>query len=55
MDDHRPRELADLASVEDPVLDQLPDGTALSTFGTYSTASTTSCPVSSAGSAMTAS
>jgi hypothetical protein len=33
----------------------LPEGAALGTWGTYSTAGTASCPVSSAGTAMTAS
>lgn len=46
----------DLISLEDPMdLEQLPQGAALGTWGTTSTASTASCPVSSAGSVMTAS
>ena len=46
----------DLTSVEDvPALEDLPQDSALGTFATTSTASTASCPVSSAGTAMTAS
>ncbi|WP_447644591.1 thiocillin family RiPP [Nocardioides zeae] len=46
----------DLISQEDPLeAEQLGEDAALSTFGTTSTASTGSCPVSSAGSVMTAS
>jgi hypothetical protein len=48
----------DLRSVEDNdtvEVAQLPEGAALGTWGTTSTASTASCPVSSAGSVMTAS
>ncbi|WNM29187.1 thiocillin family RiPP [Streptomyces sp. Li-HN-5-11] len=39
---------------EDLSIEQIPEGVALGTFSTASTASSTSCPVSSAGSIMTA-
>lgn len=46
----------DLISSEDTLFaDALSEDTALGTWGTMSTAGTASCPVSSAGSAMTAS
>ncbi|MFD4532211.1 thiocillin family RiPP [Kitasatospora sp. NPDC058397] len=48
----------DLHTVELPddglFLEQVPEGVALGTFSTTSTAGTASCPVSSAGSVMTA-
>ncbi|MER5618738.1 thiocillin family RiPP [Streptomyces sp. NPDC002215] len=39
---------------EDLFVEQIPEGVALGTFSTASTAGTASCPVSSAGSVMTA-
>ncbi|MBX6168305.1 MAG: thiocillin family RiPP [Thermobispora bispora] len=49
----------DLHSVElpedGPFLEEIPEGVALGTYGTTSTLGTASCPVSSAGSVMTAS
>jgi hypothetical protein len=44
----------DLHAIEEAVLEQLPDGSALSTWSTMSTASTAGCPVSTAGCAATA-
>jgi hypothetical protein len=53
--DRIPNTTLDLQAVEEPVLEQLPEGNALSTWSTMSTASTASCPVSSATSIATAS
>ncbi|MFD4891252.1 thiocillin family RiPP [Kitasatospora sp. NPDC058397] len=57
MSDSNPFEL-DLHTMELPddglFLEQVPEGVALGTFSTTSTAGTASCPVSSAGSVMTA-
>ncbi|MFF7727400.1 thiocillin family RiPP [Streptomyces sp. NPDC008001] len=39
---------------EDLSIEQIPEGVALGTFSTTSSATTASCPVSSAGSIMTA-
>ncbi|HET6357063.1 MULTISPECIES: thiocillin family RiPP [unclassified Streptomyces] len=39
---------------EDLSIEQIPEGVALGTFSTASSATTASCPVSSAGSIMTA-
>ncbi|WP_030059254.1 MULTISPECIES: thiocillin family RiPP [Streptomyces] len=57
MNDATPLEF-DLHIVELPedglFLEQVPEGVALGTFSTTSTAGTASCPISSAGSVMTA-
>ncbi|MGO1173633.1 MAG: thiocillin family RiPP [Actinomycetaceae bacterium] len=44
----------DLTLEEDLVAEELPESTALSTYSTASSATTASCPISSAGSIMTA-
>ncbi len=44
----------DLHALEEPQIEQLPDGNALGTWGTASTLGTAGCPVSSAGSVSTA-
>ncbi|MFI6499656.1 thiocillin family RiPP [Nonomuraea typhae] len=50
--------MLDLVSIELPedglFLEQAPEGAALGTYSTMSTVGTASCPVSTAGSAMTA-
>ncbi|MEZ5094797.1 MAG: thiocillin family RiPP [Nocardioides sp.] len=48
-------DLHSLEAVDTIDVSTLPEGAALGTWGTTSTASTASCPISSAGSVMTAS
>lgn len=45
----------DLYAIDDAVIEELPEGNALGTWETASTATTMGCPVSSASTVMTAS